>query len=206
MTSYKEIVYLGWIRFNLSLNRKTKIHSSHCFMFWFCVFRKDVNNVCTYVTRNTKQNNLIKFNNILLFFILSNIIIWAFYHTALNIRAPFYTDLHLCTKYYLRHSTSTSVEDNIIYQKVKLYKAQCLSLWRKLAWICKCGYKESFFGYSRILFDFCNPFLESQKQNDYITITHHSTILRNIYFCIISFIFSSLCYLITEVKGLNFKL
>ena len=63
---------------------KAKIQSSHCFMFWFCVIRKDVNNVCTYVTRNTKQNNLI---NILLFFILSNIRILAFYHTALKIRA-----------------------------------------------------------------------------------------------------------------------
>ena len=41
-------------------------------------------------------------------------------------------------------------------------------------------------------FDFCNASLESQKQNDYITITHHSTILRNIYFRIISFIFSFL--------------
>ena len=58
-------------------------------------------------------------------------------------QSNFYTDHHLCTKYYLRLSTSTCVEDNIIYQKVKFYKAQCLSLWRKLAWICKCGYKES---------------------------------------------------------------
>ena len=57
-----------------------------------------------------------------------------------------------------------------------------------------------------IFFGFCFVSPESQKQNDYITISHHSTILHNIYFRIILFKFSNLLLLDYGSKRIKFQI